>query len=180
MDETGNAISSYVKHNLQCDDTFRDSKKRELILTRVEKAFSFLPEDVLDLFLSGFRPLAMVIVPDTGLPLGMSTRSEGPASDRKYTVVLYPEHHEWAEDRFIGGFLRELAHVVAQRPPEDEWPHSRGDRARYKEQLECRADTMVWRWGLRHYCMAYLAATYPQHWVERIVDQIGKMLLDQD
>ena len=46
MDETGNAISSYVKHNLQCDDTFRDSKKRELILTRVEKAFSFLPEDV--------------------------------------------------------------------------------------------------------------------------------------
>ncbi|MCX5861510.1 MAG: hypothetical protein NTW27_05255 [Deltaproteobacteria bacterium] len=180
MNEKNDAIPIYLRQKLRSDVPFQDSAVMALISARVQKAFSFLPDDILDLFLSGNRIASMVVIPDTGLPLGMTTRSEGPARSRRYTVVIHPEHRGWPEDRFIGAFLRELGHVVSERPPEDEWPQARGDRSRYKEQLECRADAMVWRWGLRHYSMAYLAATYPSHWADRIVDRIGKMLLEEN
>jgi hypothetical protein len=65
-------------------------------------------------------------------------------------------------------------------PPEDEWQATRGDRARFKEKLEHRSDAMVWRWGLRHYSMSYITATYPSHWVERIAEEIGKTMLDDN
>jgi hypothetical protein len=146
---------------------------------RFEKALSLLPEDVLKIFLAGARNLTVVIMPDAGLPLGMSTRSQGPPEARTYRIMLYEEQQEWSEDLFLGAFLRELGHVVAERPPEVEWPKSRGDRARYKERLEYVADAMVWRWGLRHYSMRHLTATYPKHWVEKIVVEIGKILLEE-
>ena len=119
-------------------------------------------------------------MPDPGLPLGMKTRTTGSASDRRYTIVVYHEHLSLAEDLFIGSFLRELGHVVAQLPPESEWPENRGDRARFKEHAENRADAMVWRWGLRHYSVRHLFATYPSHRAELILEAIGKTLLEED
>jgi hypothetical protein len=132
----------------------------------------------LNLFLSESRHLTVTVMADTALPLGMATRPEGSPGKRRYTIVSYLEHAAWPEDRFIGAFLRELGHVVGQRPREDEWPVARGDRARFKEKLEHRADALVWRWGLRHYSMSYLVATFPEHWVERIVVEIERTLLE--
>jgi hypothetical protein len=118
-------------------------------------------------------------MPDVQFPVGMSTKTDGPAHKRKYTIFLYSEHTHWPEDHFIGALLHELGHVVAQRPPESEWPVSRAERARFKEMLESRADAMVWRWGLRHYNICYLCATYPEHWVHRIINNITKVLLEE-
>lgn len=145
-----------------------------------EKAFLLLPDDTLDLFLSGSRSLVVDIMPDPALPLGMKTHSSGPVSDRQYTIVVYHEHLSLPEDLFLGSFLRELGHVVAQLPSENEWPETRGDRARFKERAENRADAMVWRWGLRHYSLRYLFATFPTHRAELIVDAIGKLLAEEE
>jgi len=179
MTRKTDAVANYVREHVQIDLSRNKSGSSSVALERFEKIFSILPEEVLDLFLSEARSLTVRVMPDPSLPLGMQTRTEGPVGRRKYTIVVYTEHFEWPEDLFIGAFLRELGHVVSQRPPESEWPTSRGDRARYKENLECRADATVWRWGLRHYNVRYLAATYPEHWVERIIEQIGKMLLEE-
>lgn len=180
MSQQSEAVAKYVRHHVRPGRPDGDKKVASATAKRFEKAFSLLPEDVLGLFLSGARNLTVVIVPDVGLPLGMSTRSQGPPDARTYRIMLYEEQQEWAEDLFLGAFLRELGHVVAQRPPEPEWPKSRGDRARYKERIEYMADAMVWRWGLRHYSMRHLTATYPQHWVEKIVVEIGKLLLEEN
>lgn len=177
-DGVDKAIEVYVKKTLRSDVPFQDPSVMAVICARIQKAFICLPEDVLNLFLSENRILVVLIEPDTGLPLGMTTKTSDFGSSLNYTVVVRPEHKDWPEDRFIGAFLRELGHVVSQRPPEEQWPLARGERSRYKEQLECRADAAVWSWGLRHYSMAYLAATYPAHWVDRIVDQISKTLLE--
>jgi hypothetical protein len=155
-------------------------KERTVLLERFEKAFSVLPPEIAELFLSEDRTLSVVVLPDTKLPLGMRTKSEGPPEARTYTIMVFREHAEWSENHFLGAFLRELGHVAAERPPESEWPEARGDRSRFKEKLECRADAMVWRWGLRHYSMIHLTATYPAHWVDRIVAEIDKMLLKED
>jgi hypothetical protein len=179
MSQQIDAITNYVRDHVRSGRTGKEWKVASSTSDRFEKAFSLLPEDVLRLFLSGARNLSVVIMPDAGLPLGMSTRSKGPPEARTYRIMLYEEQQEWPEDLFLGAFLRELGHVVAERPPEDEWPKSRGDRARYKERIEYLADAMVWRWGLRHYSMRHLTATYPQHWVERIVVEIGKILLEE-
>jgi hypothetical protein len=119
-------------------------------------------------------------MPNTALPLGMRTSSEGPPEARTYTIMVFREHEEWSENHFLGAFLRELGHVVAERPPESEWPTPRGERSRFREKLEYRADAMVWRWGLRHYSMSHLTATYQPHWVDRIVEEIGKILVKED
>lgn len=149
------------------------------MLERFQKAFSLIPDEVADLFLARSLHLGVTVMPDTAFPLGMSTRSEGPSGRRRYSIVSYQEHGEWPEDRFIGAFLRELAHVAAQRPPEEEWPLPRAERARFKERLEHRADAMVWRWGLRHYSMSYITATFPAHWVEPILAGIEKAMLEE-
>jgi hypothetical protein len=180
MSQQSEAVSKYVRDHVRSGRVGRDANVSSTTAGRFEKAFSLLPEDILELFLSGARNLTVVIMPDVGLPLGMSTKSLGPPDARTYRIMLYEEQEEWPEDLFLGALLRELGHVVAQRPPEDEWPKSRGDRARYKERLEYIADAMVWRWGLRHYSMRHLTATYPQHWVERIVVEIGKILLEDE
>jgi hypothetical protein len=182
MDMTGktDAVANYVREHVQIERSRNESSTSPVSLERFEKILSILPEEVLDLFLSEARSLVVRVMPDPSLPLGMQTRTEGPVGRRKYIIVVYTEHFQWPEDLFIGAFLRELGHVVAQRPPESEWPTSRGDRARFKEKLECRADATVWRWGLRHYNMRYLSATYPEHWVETIIEQIGKMLLEEE
>jgi len=173
------SLDEYVHHMVQFESRVADRRTREAMVKRFVKAVSVLPEEIQDLFLSGSRHLTVTVLGDTFVPLGMATRTEGPPKKRHYTIVAYLEHHAWPEDRFIGAFLRELAHVVALRPPEEDWPSARADRARFKERMELRADALVWRWGLRHYSMSYLVATFPQHWVERIVDQIGKTLLEE-
>jgi len=173
-------IAEYVKGIVGFKAGTVDPKAKSILYSRIEKSLSLLPKEILSLFLKGSRKLVVVVQADTELPLGMSTKSEGRARKRKYGVLTYAEHATWPEDRFIGAFLRELAHVVAEKPPEDEWPIARGDRARFKERLEHSADAMVWRWGLRHYSMSYITATYPHHWVDRIVDEIGKALVKED
>lgn len=170
------SLAQYVRDHVEFRTGETKHGTRSETLGRIGKAFGLLPEEVIDLFLSGSRSLAVLIVPDTGLPYGMSTASRGPADARVYTITVHEENQGWPEDLFLGAFLRELGHVVALRPPETEWPQSRGDRARYKERLEYIADAMVWRWGLRHYSIRHLTATYPEHWVERIVVEIGKIL----
>jgi hypothetical protein len=175
-----NVIADYVKGLVSFKAPIVDGNARSIFFERIEKSFALLPEEVLDLFLKGSRNLVVVVMADTELPLGMGAKSEGPAKRRKYMVLTYSEHSTWPENRFIGAFLRELAHVATERPPENEWPLQRGDRARFKEQLEHHADAMVWRWGLRHYSMSYLDATYPPHWVERIVVEIGRILLEEN
>lgn len=173
-------MAKYVSDHLRLAGGVRNPKVRDVASALFEKALSVLPEEVLDLFVSGARSLKVIVMPDAKLPLGMTTRSEGPPARRTYTIFLYEEHGGWPEDHFIGALLHELAHVVGERPPETEWPTSRGERARFKERLECRADSMVWRWGLKHYDMRFLTATYPQHWVERIVKDIERMLDEEN
>jgi len=173
------SLDEYVRDVVRFAGVASDETLRATMLARFQKSFSLLPVEVADLFLSGSRRLDVTVMPDTAFPLGMSTRTEGSSGRRRYSIVLYQEHGEWPEDRFIGAFLRELGHVVAQRPPEEDWPVARADRAAFKEQLEHRADAMVWRWGLRHYSMSYITATFPAHWVEPILAGIEEALLEE-
>ncbi len=177
MEPREKEIHSYVQAHLQFDAVIGDNEKA-FFTKRLEKSFSVLPHTILEMFLLDQRRITIKITQDTGFPLGMHTTPRGNAAARSYDIVMLREHQNWSEDRFIGGFLRELGHVVRQKPPESEWPSARGDRARFKEQLEDAADTAVWRWGLRHYSMAYLQATFPQHWVERIVERVSEMMLE--
>jgi len=177
MEPRDTDIRSYVQGHLQFDAVIGDQEKA-LFAERLEKSFSVLPHTILELFLLDERRIMIKITQDTGFPLGMHTTPQGDAGARSYDIVMLREHQNWSEDCFIGGFLRELGHVVCQKPPESEWPTARGDRARFKEHLEDAADTAVWRWGLRHYSMAYLQATFPPHWVERIVERVSEMMLE--
>lgn len=180
MTEHTQEIAAFVKQTLHASRKDIPDETRRLTVSRLEKVLSVLPDEIRDLFLSGSRNLTIRVLPDTGLPIGMKTSSYDRFQKRHYEIVIRTEHVHLPEDLFIGSVLRELGHVAAEVPPEDEWPASRGDRSRFKEKLECRADAMVWRWGLRHYSMRHLTATYPEHWVERIVEDIGKMLLEED
>lgn len=180
MAATDNTIAEYVRQRVRLGRNSTNSSLRADTVGRIEKAFSLLPEDALDVFLSEKRPLTVLIEPDLKVPFGMSTRTARGARGSEYTITIREEHEDWPEDLFLGAFLRELAHVVRERPPEDEWPAARGDRARFRERIECLADAMVWRWGLRHYSMRHLYATYPEHWVEKILDEIGKALLEDE
>jgi hypothetical protein len=174
------AVAAYVRKHVCVKPSKEQVRLIPATAARCEKAFRLLPDETLNLFLSGSRELSVEIMPDPGLPLGMKTQTVGSRQDRRYTIVIYHEHLSLPEDLFIGSFLRELGHVVAERPPESEWPESRGDRSRFKEQLENRADAMVWQWGLRHYSVRYLSATFPSHRVDLIIEAIGKTLTEED
>ena len=171
-------IHSYVQNCIQFDPVVGEPEKR-LFIDRLERSFSALPQRILQLFLLRERKITIRIIADTGFPLGMHTTPLGDSTSRTYDIVMLREHQNWTEERFIGGFLRELGHVVCQKPPESEWPTNRGDRARFREQLEYDADTAVWLWGLRHYSMAYLRASFPPHWVERIVQRVSELMLER-
>jgi hypothetical protein len=173
-------VAAYVRDCVRIDPPRERVKLFPLTAGRFEKAFLLLPTETLDLFLSGARSLAVDIMPDPGLPLGMRTRTTGPASQRQYTIVVYHEHLSLAEDLFIACFLRELGHVIAQLPPESEWPEGRGDRARFKERAENLADAKLWQWGLRHYSLRHLFATYPTHRAELLVEAIGKLVQEEE
>ncbi|MBI5251594.1 MAG: hypothetical protein HY912_19050 [Desulfomonile tiedjei] len=173
-------ITEYVSEHVRLSRHSKNSVMRADTTARIEKALSLLPEEVLDLFLSEKRSLIVLIEPNLKIPFGMSTKAERTPSGPNYTITLREEHEEWPEDLFLGAFLRELGHVVGERPPEQDWPAARGDRARFRERLECVADAMVWKWGLRHYSMRHLYATYPEHWAERIVTEIGKIMLEDE
>ena len=171
-------ISEYVRDHVRLSPHSKKRTVRADTSARIEKALSLLPDEALDLFLSNERLLTVIIEPDLKIPFGMNTRTRSYADGRKYTITIREEHEDWSEDLFLGAFLRELAHVVGEWPPEEEWPAARGDRARFRERMEYVADAMVWRWGLRHYSMRHLYATYPEHWVERIITEIGKIMLE--
>ena len=173
------SIETYVRGIVRFGPVAEDSPCGQDMIDRLVQAFKLLPAETADLFLLGNRKLTITIHPDPGLPLGMRTTSSGPAESRRYTIILFEEHHTWTADLFIASILRELGHVVAGRPPEDEWPASRSQRTRFREMLECRADAMVWRWGLRDYSIRHLYATYPEHRVEELIVQIGRMLLQE-
>lgn len=166
----------YINSRMTLTKTVDDSRFMNQISGRLIKCLYLLPELEQELFLTGNRNLTIEIVGNPKLPFGMKTRSSGQKVSRNYTISICEECGEWPEDRFLGAFLRELGHVVAEIPPEDEWPIVRGERARFKESVELMADCMVWKWGLRHYNVSYLSATFPSHWVDRIVSDIEKLL----
>jgi hypothetical protein len=174
--ERKDAISRFLEGSLRFEGVPDDTAAREETRNRLAKALSLLPEDAQELFLRAERRLTLVVKPDTAVPLGMTTAVEGPKKARSYVIIIYEEDTRRPEDLFVGSVLRELGHVVLERPPEREWPENRGERARFKQALECRADAVVWQWGLRHYSMRHLAATYPPHWVDNIVKEIEKFL----
>lgn len=169
-------IDKYLKTRVKVAYSGSKSEQSSITLDRFSKAFSLLPPDILKLFTSDTLKLSIMITENLDIPFGMVTRAEGPKNSRKYTITAFKEQEEWPEDLFLGCFLRELGHVVCDRPPEEEWPQSRGDRARFKERLELEADAMVWRWGLKHYSLRHLNATYPKHWAERIAEDIEILL----
>jgi hypothetical protein len=170
-----NKTAVYVKNHVKFK-VLSDAQRKSETLSRIEKTFSLLPEEALELFLSGRRDLVISIEADLEIPFGMRTNSEGPANARRYFITAFNEQQDWPEDLFIGALLREIAHVAGKRPPEGEWPQSRGDRARFKEHLEIIADVMVWRWGLRHYSIRHINSTYPSHWAEKIIGEIEKLV----
>lgn len=148
----------------------------ESSLERLTEVFVLLPPETLELFLSGQRSLCIKIFPTPRAAMGLRTTCTGPPSAREYTIILYQEHFDLPRDHFIGAVLRELGHVVANMPPEHEWPVERSDRAEFRENLETRADALVWQWGLKEYSLAYLHGTFPPHWVERIVKDIQQLM----
>lgn len=170
------SVGKYLKDNLEFHPDVADDQIREFAAARFTNAFLLLPGDILDMFLSGSRRLKIRLSPNTALPMGMATRSEGDSKVGKFIITSYPEHLEWDERHFIGAFLRELGHVVLNRPPEVEWPTGRLERSQFKEELECKADTIVWKWGLMSFNVDYLYNTYPTHWAERIIESIEKFL----
>jgi hypothetical protein len=177
MVDNTKSVSEYVKQHVKFEIPAAD--KTAATLGKIEKTFSVLPDEVLDLFLENKRSLTISIVRDLQVPFGMSTLSEGPPKKRKFSITIYAEQLDWPEDLFIGSLLRELAHVIARKPPESEWPSARGDKARFKERLEYIADATVWKWGLRHYSIRHLTSTYPEHWVDRIVDEITRIVMQE-
>lgn len=169
-------IKGLVSTNSLFGKIIGDPRLHRHIVARIDKAFALLPGPVQDLFISRTIGIVIMIEPDPGFPLGMRTTSSGPADNRLYSIVVLEEHGTWLEDRFIAALLHELGHVVARLPPPEEWPTSRAERAQFKEMLECRADCMVWKWGLKEYSMCYLTSTYPAHRIEAIVAQIEEMI----
>lgn len=176
VSEKFNLMQEYLNQKVVSEKTLANSKYFSDISSRVAKAMGLLPEESLQLFLGGIRNILFKIVSDPKLPFGMKTVSSGSSRSRIYNVLICEECGEWPESRFLGAILRELGNVIAEIPPEEEWPKIRGERARFKEFLELQADCRLWRWGLRHYDMAYLVATFPSHWVDRIVADIQKLL----
>jgi hypothetical protein len=181
MSETSmsEAVKDYVKKHVRYEVRNLNQDWSGRVYLLIVKAFSLLPQDVLNLFMAEARSLTIRIMPNPGFPLGMRTTSQGPIDARNYTIVMYREHLDMEENRFIGSFLRELGHAVIQSPPESEWPASKAERSQLKEMLELRADAAVWSWGLRHYGMAYLWGTYPSHVADRIVADIEHLLKDE-
>ena len=176
MTEPNDRISEYL--NLRIDfGGIASGPRRETTRSRIAKAFESLPGEIVDLLLNGTRNLQIKLIPDPILPFGMKTRTESYLGRLIYSITICDEAQHWEEDRFLGSFLRELGHVVAMLPPESEWPTDRGERARFRELVECKADALVWKWGLRHYDIIYLGATYPSHWVDKIVNDISLMLI---
>ncbi|AFM25802.1 hypothetical protein [Desulfomonile tiedjei] len=170
------SIAKYVRSHVQSKIQSKQREVKPQTTGRLEKAFSLLPDDILDLFLSENRVLTIVIEPNLQIPLGMATKTLRKPSGLNYFIIIRQEQEDWPEDLFLGAFFRELGHVVRERLPEDEWPVPRGDRARFRERIEYEADAMVWKWGLRHYSMRHLFATYPEQWAEKIVSEIEKIL----
>jgi len=178
MQQKTTDTAQYVNRRIAFDEPLGPGEAG-IFRKRLRKGLSVLPPDVLALFLSHQRVVTFRVSKNPGFPVGMHTDIHGDRAHRSYEVVILREHQNWSEDCFIGGFLRELGHVVCQKPPESEWPSGRGDRARFKEQLEYIADAAVWEWGLRHYSIAYLQDTFPKHWVERIVGKVSEMVLER-
>ncbi|MFH0826033.1 MAG: hypothetical protein V2B18_25030, partial [Pseudomonadota bacterium] len=129
---------------------------------------------------TGELKLTLIAGADPGFPMGMNGRTYGVSGERRYVILIFREHGSWPEDVFIGALLRELAHVVARRPPESEWPEARKERALFKEGIEYRADAMVWRWELSTYSLSHLNATYPPHRVDAILPKIAEALSTPD
>ena len=177
MVEVSHIISNYVKRRLGFEGIKSNKPRIDVTESRIMKAFDNLPLEILNLFLDGSRNLSIRIIPDPKLPFGMRTITKRSSNALVYTLNICDEAQDWAEDHFLGAVLRELGHVTAELPPEDEWPLERGARARFKESVECKADALVWSWGLRHYDIIYLSETYPSHWVDKIVDDISMMIL---
>lgn len=177
MAEDTKNVSNYLESIIKIKGIKLDNSRLGVTKARINKAFEILPEEVLNLFLGRSRKLSLSITRGSELSPGMRTTTERYSGRPVYSISICDESLGWPEDHFIGALLRELGHVTAELLPENEWPQERGARARYKESIECKADALVWSWGLRHYDMIFLSETYPSHWVDKIVNDISMMLL---
>lgn len=175
-DERQSAIQQYLTGRVRRLAGQPGSSLARETTARLQKAFALLPSDTQDLLLSGTIDLAVIVAPNPGLPMGMQTTREEVIDHQRCTIITYEEHQEWSEEVFIGAFLRQLAHVVAGHPSEEEWPASRAERARFKELLEHQADALLWRWGLKDYSMCYIQASYAPHRVPLIMSEIERLL----
>jgi hypothetical protein len=180
MSKKNDAVVRYVRDHVKPSPPGTTTRVLEMARKRFTRALSLLPPDALALFLSGTRALSVMIMPTPGAPMVIKTRCYGPPYAREYHMVLYEEHLDLPEDHFIGAVLRELGHVVGQIPPEEEWPPTRVDRARFKERLENLADAMVWQWGLKRYDLVYLNNTFPAHWTEKIIQDIERVMAEPE
>lgn len=180
MSEQPELLEEFVRSRLIVSKSLSNLQPVQEICSRFVKALKLLPDHEKQIFLSSNRNMSIEIVGDPKVPFGMKTRSTGHSETRKYTVIICRECGGWDENRFLGALLREFGHIITEIPPDHEWPISRGDWARFKEHRELIADSMVWKWGLRHYDMSYLVSTFPSHWVERIVTDIEKLIQSDD
>lgn len=171
-------VGEYVRKTVSWEGPLKNLELADQTAERIEKALDLLPDEVMQGILSGESKIFIRVVPDAGFPVGMATRSEGKARKPQYIISIRDEHLKLDEDLFTASLLREFGHVVAKRPHDSQWPSGRAERAAFRERLEARADAMVWRWGLRHYSMRFLMATYPEHHLERILEEISKALLE--
>lgn len=138
----------------------------------ISQVLSLAPQDVLKTLLESDRSLAIRLSQDSGLPMPMKTTCKRHKGTNQYTIYMQPHHADLSRNVFIGAFLREIAHVVLEIPPKEEWPSDRRQRAEMKEDLELKADALVWSWGLRHYDLAYIWATFPNHIAEQLISDI--------
>lgn len=169
-------IQRYVAQTIKIHERSGDTSLKNRAAPLIEESLSIIPPKALELFLGGERDLTIFIGPGSRLPMVMKTSSERHSSGRVYTIQLTPEHLELPKNVFMGNFLRELGHVVNSIPPMEDWPSQRKQRAQMKERMELRADAVVWQWGLKHYNISYIMATYPQHIADQIISDIEEYL----
>ncbi len=173
-------VSLYLARALAFEDTNPPSGMMDKARHRIAQTLDLLPDRAFDLFLNHHRDVAFRVLVQSDVPLGMRTLVSGPKHARQYSILLYDDQLHWKEKLFHGALLRELAHVVLEKPAPFELPVNRRERSMHIEHMEHRADALVWRWGLRDYSVHFISQTYPAQYVDRILMHVADLMLRPD
>ncbi len=165
-------LMDHVRSILKIEGKISDQEIQEQIVGLVTEVMKIAPEEVSRELLERERSLTIHVTQDSGLPMPMKTTCKRDKGVNRYTIAMQLHHVDLSRNVFVGAFLREIAHVVLEIPPEQEWPTDRRIRAEMKKDLELKADSQVWSWGLRHYDIAYIWATFPNHIAEQLISDI--------